>query len=64
MDLQLKLDAMQESTIVLMEKKEALESTRHTTLVKCLEEVNGALGTIYRRLTSVEGATVRTYGAG
>lgn len=57
MDLQLKLETMQESVIVLMDKKEMLESTRHTTLVKCLEEVNGALGAIYRRLTSVEGAT-------
>lgn len=58
-DLQLKLETMQESVIALMDKKEVLESTRHTTLVKCLEEVNGALGAIYRRLTSVEGATIK-----
>lgn len=55
-ELQLELESMQDSVIALMDKKEGLESTRHTTLVKCLEEVNGALGAIYRRLTSAEGA--------
>lgn len=63
-DLQLKLETMQESVIVLMDKREVLESTRHATLVKCLEEVNGALGAIYRRLTSVEGAIRPKHGAG
>lgn len=55
MDLERKLEAAQESVVSLMEKKEVLEATRHATLVKCLQEVNGALGGIYRRLTSVEG---------
>lgn len=53
--LQRKLDAARESVVVLMDKKEVLEATRHTTLLKCLEEVNDALKGIYRRLTSVEG---------
>lgn len=44
--------------MVLMDKKELLEATRHATLVECLEEVNDALGDIYRRLTSVEGKVV------
>lgn len=54
-ELQNKLESTRESVIVLMDKKEALESTRHATLVSCLEEVNDALGRIYRRLTSAEG---------
>lgn len=54
-DLERKLEGAQESVVSLMDKKEVLEATRHVTLVKCLQEVNGALGGIYRRLTSVEG---------
>lgn len=54
-DLERKLEAAQVSVVGLMDKKQVLEATRHTTLVKCLQEVNGALGGIYRRLTSVEG---------
>lgn len=53
-----KLEAARESVVVLMDKKEVLEATRHGTLIKCLEEVNQALGGIYRRLTSVEGKDV------
>lgn len=54
-ELQDKLESTRESVIVLMDKKEVLEATRHATLVSCLEEVNDALGRIYRRLTSAEG---------
>lgn len=56
-ELQHNLEATQESVMALMEKKEVLEATRHATLVNCIEEVNDALGGIYRRLTSVEGAS-------
>lgn len=49
-----RLAATQESVLVLMEKKEVLQATRHAALLKCLEEVNGALGDIYGQLTSVE----------
>ncbi|CAM9221599.1 unnamed protein product [Ectocarpus sp. 8 AP-2014] len=52
--LERKLEAAQESVVVLMDKKEVLEATRHGTLIKCLEEVNEALGGIYRWLTSAE----------
>lgn len=55
MHLEHKLDETRESVMVLMDKKEVLEATRHATLVECLEEVNDALKGIYRRLTSVEG---------
>lgn len=54
-DLQGELERKQESVMVLVDKKEVLEATRHATLVKCLDEVNDAFGGIYRRLTSVEG---------
>lgn len=62
MDLERKLEAAQESVADLMDKKEVLEATRHATLVKCLQEVNGALGGIYRRLTSVEGKKTKFSG--
>lgn len=55
MHLERKLDAARESVVMLMDKKEVLEATRHATLLKCLEEVNDALKDIYRSLTSVEG---------
>ena len=53
--LERKVDAARESVVILMDKKEVLEATRHATVLKCLEEVNEALKGIYRRLTSVEG---------
>lgn len=53
-DLERRLEATQESVLVLMEKKEVIQATRHAALVKCLEEVNEALGNIYGQLTSVE----------
>ncbi|CAM9130156.1 unnamed protein product, partial [Ectocarpus sp. 12 AP-2014] len=54
--LERKVEAARESVVFLMDKKEVLEETRHGTLIKCLEEVNEALGGIYRRLTSAEAA--------
>lgn len=58
MILERKLETARESVVVLMDKKEVLEATRHGTLIKCLEEVNEALGGIYRRLTSAEGKDI------
>lgn len=55
MELIDKLERTQDLVIALMDKKERLEATRHARLVACLEDVNRALGTIFRRLTSVEG---------
>eukprot|EP00752_Nemacystus_decipiens_P016359 g14628.t2 len=52
--LERELDAARESVVLMMDKKEVLEATRHATVLKCLEEVNDALKGIYRRLTSVE----------
>eukprot|EP00903_Cladosiphon_okamuranus_P005634 g5600.t1 len=52
--LERKLGVARESVVTLMDTKEVLETTRHATLLKCLEEVNDALKGIYRRLTSVE----------
>lgn len=49
------LERVQESVVVSMDQKEALEATRHATLIECLEEINEALGSIFRRLTSIEG---------
>lgn len=50
-----KLERARDSVIILMDKKESLQATRHARLVACLEDVNKALGIIFRRLTSVEG---------
>ncbi|CAM9141448.1 unnamed protein product [Scytosiphon promiscuus] len=49
-----KLYVTRESVLALMEKNEMLQATRHAALVKCLEEVNDALGSIYGQLTSIE----------
>lgn len=48
-------ERVQDSVIALMDKKERVEATRHASLIDCLEDINRALGAIFRRLTSIEG---------
>lgn len=47
--------------VALLDKKEAIDASRHSTLIACLEGLNGALGGIYRRLTCAGGAPIQMY---